>query len=106
MKLFPHCSGPCETCKINYIGHCLAGGGDDLYSYADPEWIKKHGEKQQKAIQTYTVISKNGEYISLEELAKESDVTPILRANDGVHFLTKEEVEKWKGKTKEDLINE
>jgi hypothetical protein len=45
MKLFSDCSGSCETCKINYIGGCLAGHGDDDYVYASPEWIEEF--KQQ-----------------------------------------------------------
>jgi hypothetical protein len=48
MKMFSDCSGPCKTCKINYIGGCLAGHGDNDYCYASPEWIKEKGLKYQE----------------------------------------------------------
>ncbi len=47
MKMFSDCSGPCETCKVHVSGSmCLAGHGDDDYSYADAEWTAAL-EKQQ-----------------------------------------------------------
>lgn len=42
MKMFSNCSGPCETCRTHFTGGCLAGHGDDDYSYASPEWIAEH----------------------------------------------------------------
>lgn len=47
MKFFSNCSGSCEACKINYIGGCLAGHGDDDYVYVSPEWIEEF-KKQHK----------------------------------------------------------
>lgn len=35
------CSGPCETCRIHYVGGCLAGHGDDDYDPVDEKWIQK-----------------------------------------------------------------
>lgn len=42
--MFSDCSGPCETCRIHYLGGCLAGHGDDDYSEATPEWIETIGK--------------------------------------------------------------
>lgn len=43
MDIASSCSGPCETCKTYYLGGCLAGHGDDDYSYASPDWIASIG---------------------------------------------------------------
>jgi len=42
------CSGPCETCRIHYGSGCLAGHGDDDYTYASPEWIATEGAALRK----------------------------------------------------------
>lgn len=47
MKMFSDCSGPCETCRTHFTGGCLAGHGDDDYSYASPEWIAQHQEENK-----------------------------------------------------------
>lgn len=41
------CRGPCLTCKINYLGGCLAGHGDDGYVHATQKWIAKHESKEK-----------------------------------------------------------
>lgn len=36
------CSGPCATCRIHYTGGCLAGHGDDDYTYVSQRWIRTY----------------------------------------------------------------
>ncbi len=50
MVIGSDCSGPCETCRVHFIGGCLAGHGDDYYEYANPNWIidfKKSKSKEE-----------------------------------------------------------
>ena len=48
MKIGSDCSGPCNTCKVSYVGGCLAGHGDDDYCYASPEWITAYKEEKER----------------------------------------------------------
>jgi hypothetical protein len=41
------CSGPCKTCKLSISDCCLAGHGDDDYSYASPEWIAEYLNRKE-----------------------------------------------------------
>lgn len=45
MKMFTDCSGSCDQCYTYYLGGCLAGHGDDLFTPlpidADIEKLKK-----------------------------------------------------------------
>ena len=54
MKMFSDCSGPCETCRVHNSGAmCLAGHGDDDYTYASPEWIVEYREEKEERLRKW-----------------------------------------------------
>jgi hypothetical protein len=39
--MFSSCDA-CESCKLHFIGNCLAGHGDNDYEFASPEWLTEN----------------------------------------------------------------